>query len=172
MLVKMKQAMWETLEDRALVWACIEPTMMRARGKSLNVKAGVYHGLTQGQQMLMLFQIFYGHTRSAGEFYWFACDYLSMPNLWERMKEGLRYCECRGLLDVYGEIERLLEPKVKEAAASRREITVLDLEHDPNLRMSVLPLYEKYRAAAGGALLQFAAMIRRNPEEFLEVSED
>lgn len=171
MLVKMKQEMWETLEDRALVWACIEPTMMRVRGKSLDVKADVYQGLTQGQQTLMLFQIFYGHTRSVGEFYWFACDYLSMPNLWERMKEGLRHCGCWELLNVYGEIEGLLAPKVKAAAANNREITVLDLEHDPHLRMSVLPLYEKYRAAAGEALLQFAAMIRRSPEQFLDMSD-
>lgn len=173
MLVRMKRTAFEAMEDRALVWACIEPTISRIRGKDTDVKSGVFADLTEGQQWLMLFQIFYGHTRSPAEFYWFACDYLSNVGLWGRMKAALEGYGCSSLLQVFGEIEGALASRVERSLQpGAREVTVLDLDNDPELLSAVSRLYERYRAAAGEALSKIAWHIRRHPDDYLVLEDD
>jgi hypothetical protein len=168
MLVRMKRTVFEVMEDRALVWACIEPTVSRIRGKDENVKSGVYMELTAGQQRLMLFQIFYGHARSAAEFYWFACDYLSDSALWEKMKAALTCYRCGSMVEVFGELENALALRMEQRRQpGGKEVTVMDLEHDRELLTEMTRLYELYRTAAGEALGLIAFHIRSCPEEYL-----
>lgn len=172
MLVNMKRSVFGALDDRALVWQCIEPTITRLRGKSPEVKDSVYLQLSDGQQALMLFQILYGHARSPAEFYWFACDYLSQGKLWSLMKERLKSFGCDSLVEQYREIERRLGPRVAESLLNRKEIAVRDLDHDPGLLADVNRMYEAYRAAAGEAIGVMARQIRDCPENFLVLEED
>lgn len=173
MLVRMKRTVFESLEDRALVRACIEPALSVIRGKDMGVKSDVYRKLTEGQQRLMLFQIFYGHSRSAAEFYWFASDYLSTPELWGKMKVALAGYGCGALLEVFGEIENALGSRIEQAALpGGKEITVLDLDQNRELLVSVTHLFEHYLTAAGEAVGKIAQHIRSQPEDYLMLDDD
>ncbi|WP_438445298.1 hypothetical protein [Gorillibacterium sp. sgz5001074] len=171
MLVSMDRTAYKALEDRALVWACIEPTISRIRGKGTDVKNNVFQELTPGQQGLFLFQIFYGHARSPAELFWFACDYLANGKLWARMKENLSVFGCGTLVNLYVDMERSFLPHVLKSAAEGREITVSDLDRSQELMRDAGRLFNLYRDAAGEAIASIAAYIRSKPEEFIRWTE-
>jgi hypothetical protein len=171
MTIQMKREEFEALDDRALVWACVEPIISRIRGRSPDIKSGVYQTLTPDQQALVLFQIYYGHSRSAAELYWFTCEYLSQPELWGRIKETVKARECRALWDAYILLERRLLTGVEKAKAEGRVITVLDLDRDKGLVKDMNGLLEVYRLAAQDAIRQWASLIRSNPGGYMKLEE-
>lgn len=171
MLVEMKKSALASMGDRTLVWACIEPSVSKARGRGLDDKSEIYQGLTPGQQALFLFQIFYGHARSPAEFFWFACEYLAQDRLWSGMKTSLAVFGCDRLVTIYGEIERSLKPFVEKSIMDGREITVMDLERDPGLLADANRLYGLYRTASAEALTRMASYIRSRPEEFVRMTD-
>lgn len=92
MLVTMKRNDFEALNGVPLIWACIEPTIRKIRGKDFMIKSDVYSQLTAGQQALLMFQILYGHTlHGVEEFIFYQSYMLSNKGIWSQMISGMNY---------------------------------------------------------------------------------
>ena len=92
MLVTMKRNDFGALDGIPLIWACIEPTIQKIRGKNSTIKSDVYSQLTDGQQALLMFQILYGHTLHGVEDFFFYQSYmLSNKGTWSQMVNGMNY---------------------------------------------------------------------------------
>lgn len=92
MLVAIKRKDFAALDGTALIWVCIEPTILKIRGKDFPAKADVYSQLTSGQRALLMFQILYGHTLRGVEELLFCLSYiLSNQSIWSQMINGMKY---------------------------------------------------------------------------------
>jgi len=92
MLVTMKRNDFGALDGIPLIWACIEPTIQKIRGKNSTIKSDVYSQLTDGQQALLMFQILYGHTlHGVEEFFFYQSYMLSNKGTWSQMVNGMNY---------------------------------------------------------------------------------
>lgn len=107
MLVTMKQQVFGSLDDDSLIWACIEPTIQKIRGKDFSVKGNVYTELSVGQRALLMFQIIYGHTSNGiTEFYCLVPYLPSGRGIWQELKKGMQYFGSYSMLKLLGEMER------------------------------------------------------------------
>jgi len=92
MLATMKRNDFGALDGIPLIWACIEPTIQKIRGKNSTIKSDVYSQLTDGQQALLMFQILYGHTlHGVEEFFFYQSYMLSNKGTWSQMVNGMNY---------------------------------------------------------------------------------
>ncbi|WP_157261659.1 hypothetical protein [Paenibacillus sp. A3] len=156
------------MEDRALLEACIEPTIRQIRGKGLRIKREVYGGLTPGLQALLMFQVLHGHAHSAAEYYWFVSHYISL-GVWPELKAGMRYFEDEAMLRIYEETEAAVEAKNRQPDGSWRHFAVMDLDGDAELAASVARLFARYQQAATETIRRIGERIRSIPGEFAEL---
>ncbi|WP_025852102.1 hypothetical protein [Paenibacillus ehimensis] len=163
--ITMKREVFETLEDRALLEACIEPTIRQIRGKGLRLKREVYAGLTPGQQALLMFQVLYGHAHSEPEYYWFVSHYISL-GVWSEVKAGMRYFGDEAMLRIYEETEAAVEAKNRQPDGGWRHFAVMDLDGDAELAASVARLFARYHQAAPETIRRIGERIRSIPGEF------
>ena len=92
MLITINRGDFKSLDDASLIWTCIEPAMLQARGKNFAVKSEVYSHLTAGQQALFMFQMLYGHSSKGIEEFFSHLSYLlSNKGVWSQLKKGIQY---------------------------------------------------------------------------------
>ena len=107
MLGMIDRQVFDSLEENALIWACIHPLIHEIRGKDPIIKIGVYSSLTKGQRALLMFQILYGHTSdSAAEFFGMA-DMLSIKGIWGELQNSMRYFGDDTMLSLLQEMEEV-----------------------------------------------------------------
>ncbi len=97
-----------SLDDRSLIWSCIEPAIQISRGKNFSIKSEVYSDLTKGQRALLMIQVFLGHTSiGVAEFYSHIDYLLAKPEVWAQFDSGFKYFGDDDILLLLKEIEEL-----------------------------------------------------------------
>src|SRR5260221_3763464 len=113
MLVTMTRNEFESFEPRALIWACIEPTIGQVKAKSFEVKAQVSAQLSARQQALLMFQIMYGHTQfqqgleaiGIAELFGVIPYLPGQSRIWSSLKSSMRYFGDDAMLKLLEQME-------------------------------------------------------------------
>lgn len=177
MLVTMKRPVFDTLDDVALGWACIEPTIQQIRGKELNVKSQVYAQLTAGQRGLLMFWVLYGHARNGVAQFYSEVEYLlAHADLWSELKLGLSYFGDDAMLRLIEKMEgvySVLVAKNRLGGAELRSACAQNLHGDSELPATVAVdrLDVMYNETAPATLKRISAYIRKNPGEFVQIED-
>jgi len=166
MLTKLKP---EELKYDNLAWICIMPTILTIQGKSMEIKADVYHHqLNNGQKGLYMFYSYHNHTKSIFEFYWFAFYFMSEVKSWIGLKKGMSYFKDEAILSIYEELETLIEKKHKRPDGTWAQASPSDIEKDKELFASINKLYIRYNTLVPNTIKHMNAYIRNHTEEFIE----
>jgi hypothetical protein len=168
MRVQIKQ---EQLAQDNLSWLCIEPMLLTIRGKSLTAKSDLFHQLNDGQKALYLFYAYHNHTKSIAEFYWFAAYFISELKAWNGLKIGMKFFDNHEMVNLYEELESLIESTSRRADGTWQEASPSDLENNKELNESLNQLYNKYNSIAEISIIQMNNYIRNHKEQFVESRE-
>jgi hypothetical protein len=163
MRIQLKQVL---LAQDNLSWLCIEPILLMIRGKSLTAKSDLYHQLNDGQKALYLFYAYHNHTKSIAEFYWFAAYFISELKAWNGLKIGMRFFENYEMVNLYEELESLIESTNRREDGTWEEASPSDLENNKELNKSLHQLYLKYNSIVENTINQMNTYIRNNKEQF------
>lgn len=166
MRIRLKQ---EQLAQDNLSWLCIEPMLLMSRGKSITSKSDLYLQLNDGQKALYLFYAYHNHTKSIAEFYWFATYFIGELKAWNGLKIGMRFYENYEMLNLYEELELLIESTNRREDGTWREASPSDLDNNKKLKDPLNKLYIKYNSITENTINQMNTYIRNQKEQFLEV---
>jgi len=121
-----RRQIFDSLDDRQLIWTCIEPTIDEIRGRDYATKAEAYIQLNPGQQALLMFQVLYGHTtHGAAEFYNHLAYLLPNQGVWSALKNGIQYFEDNELLRLLGEMEKVYHQIEKGTAIGTPDLQTM-----------------------------------------------
>jgi hypothetical protein len=138
------------LEDDKLIWACVEPNILKVRGKDPNTKSNVFAQLSGGQRALFMFQVLYGHMHNGSSRFFDQISYLADHlDIWAALKLAMNYF---GESDMAGLIEKM------EKAYATKGIA--------NEMLSQLDAL--YQNAIPAALKRIGEYIRNHPAEFIK----
>jgi hypothetical protein len=170
MLVTVKRKDFEALNDISLIWACIEPTIQKVRGKSFTIKSEVYSQLNDGQKALLMFQILYGHTlHGVEEFYCHLSYLLSNKGMWSQLKKGMLYFRAYDMIRLLDEMNTMYD-----------NLKTGEFSKDEELRNGYFGEIEKDSLSRLDALLNeilpstislVSSHIRSNPEQFVNFTD-
>lgn len=150
MLVNIERKVFSALDDSGLGWACIEPTLLKIRGKNSAIKTQVYSELTKGQQALLMFRILYDHAKnSKTEFNAWMPVLVDQPHTWSEIKAGLTYFKADAMLQFINIVEDVLKKSI-------------DMEEQ---------YYLDFGRIAQETVHLIGAYIRDNPEEFANITD-
>lgn len=142
-----------------LCWACIGPVMQRVRGKDQSVKLGVYRTLTPGQRALFSFWSLHGHAETRESFYsilLYLRDLGALPEL----ESGALYFGLDELAQLYRECSAVVCPTLPDVALGE-QLSAANTDE----------LFERYRELSPAVLERIATFIRRNPQEFVRLTD-
>jgi hypothetical protein len=171
MLVTMRQDMFHTLSDEALISACFQPIIhaykeIQTRGEDFS--AGAFRELTPGQQALFAFWVYHTHAiKSQADFYWWSAYFLAQPAKWAGIQSALRFFKDSSTFPLVESMESLLRQRNHPRKITNFDISASDLDHDPELMLEVSPLYTDMLEASELTLRSIATYIRERPSEFL-----
>lgn len=152
MLGMIDRQVFDSLEENALIWACIHPLIHEIRGKDPIIKTEVYSSLTKGQRALLMFQILYGHTSdSAAEFFGMA-DILSIKGIWGDLQNSMQYFGDDAMRSLLQEMEEAY----KSGKTGRSTINSIDRKLQERMPESIKLI---------------CSYIRSNPGEFVRFGE-
>lgn len=145
------------LSDSELIWLCVEPTILKARGKSPEVKAQVLSQLSAGQRSLFLFQVLYGHAaHGIAQFFHYIGYLADSLDIWAALKAAVRYFEDTEMLML---IEKM-------------EGAYLAMPAQPVNTALLDELDGAYRERISASLQRIGAYIRNHPTEFLQPKDE
>ena len=139
------------LQDEALIWACVEPYIQKARGKDPQTKAQVLRGVSGGPRALFLFQVLYGHAKQGIEPFFEHIDYLAEQlNVFQALQAAMRYFQDPEMLLIVEKMEQAFRAREKglENAALMSELN------------------SRYSARIPLTLKHIGQYIKNHPEEF------
>jgi hypothetical protein len=172
MLVRIKIKDFEILNDSSLIWTCVEPTILKIRGKNFVVKSEAYSQLNTGQRALLMFQILYGHTSTGvEEFYAHQSYLLSNKKVWSQMKNGMQYFEDSDMLKILEQMDNLFQRLETEAFNENREqqnASIADLDRKVELSESINLINKSLREILPFTIIRVATYIRNHTDEFVE----
>ncbi|KAI7250121.1 hypothetical protein KC345_g11685 [Hortaea werneckii] len=164
----MEREIFDTLSDERLGWACMEPTFMKIRGKSPEVKNEAISQLGEGQKALCMFRILYDHShKSAEEYYGWICYLLDQPGYWNSILEGVQFFGDLPLNGLLEETRESLEARNRRLGLGWANASITDLDADTELREAVSGLYTQFQEITAVTLRNIAGYIRANPQEFV-----
>ena len=152
MLGMIDKQVFDSLEENALIWACIHPLIHEIRGKDPIIKTEVYSSLTKGQRALLMFQILYGHTREGAAELFGMEDLLSIKGIWGELQNSMRFFGDNGMLSILQE----MEDSYKNRKNGRNTMSSLD---------------KKLQARMPETIKLICGYIRSNPAEFVRFGE-
>ncbi|KRE58166.1 hypothetical protein [Paenibacillus sp. Soil750] len=171
MLVKMRQDIFHTSGDDALIAACFQPIIqaykeIQTRGEDFT--SGLFQELTPGQQALFAFWVYHTHAiKSQADFYWWSAYFLAQPARWSGLQSALRFFEDISTLPLVEQMESLLRKRDHPRNITNFDICATDLEQDPKLMSEVRPLYADLLDAAEITQQGIATYIRNYPDAFV-----
>ena len=69
-LVSIKRQELQNMDDNALIWVCVQPVILKMRGRNFSIKHEVYEPLSKPMRALVMMQILLGHSSGgAAEFF-------------------------------------------------------------------------------------------------------
>lgn len=159
MLAAMNKELFNSLDNASIIWACIEPTIKKIRGKDFTVKRDAYDELTMGQRALLMFQIIYGHTSSGIlQFFSYVPYVPSGKGIWHELKKAMEYFKDYSMLKIFSELE-------KDYLAFEEKIHAAD---DPELVSAIEQHDKMYRDTIPETIKLIGTYIRNNPSEFVK----
>lgn len=175
MLVPMNRHAFDASDDASLVWACIEPTIQKIRGKNVTIKLDAYQYLSMGQRALLMFQIMYGHSSTGVLEFYRLIPYLpAKRGIWQELKRGMQYFGDSDMLQLLSEMEEeysILEEKSHEAGVERFDDYISHLDKDSELVSSIMRHSIMLHETFSKTIKVIGAYIRNNPNEFVQFQE-
>ncbi|OAB38391.1 hypothetical protein [Paenibacillus glacialis] len=165
MLTKIKE---EELMYDNIAWICIMPFILKIQGKSMETKFDLYWKLNDGQRGLYMFYSYHNHTKSIFEFFWFAFYFMSEVRSWIGLKNGMSFFNEPEIINIYEELETLIESKYKSVDGTWLKASPSDIEKDKELFVSVNKLYIRYNTQVPHTIKEMNSYIRNHKEEFIE----
>jgi hypothetical protein len=165
MLVHIERDAFNSMDDIPLIWACIEPTIRQIRGKNLAVKSEVASHLSPGQQALLMFQIFYGHSRDGAAGFFSSVNYLlSSRGFWLELEKGMNYFNDHAMAELIKDMEKAY------VILGERQSEQIDIaiERDVELKAAINQLDKRLFALIPAAIQLVASNIRTNPAEYVQ----
>ncbi len=142
----MNREEFNTLDDQQLIWACVEPAILKARGKDPETKSRVIKQLNDGQRALFLFQVLYGHMHSGtAQFFGYLSYLTDQLDIWAAIKSSMKY---------FGDMEMADFIEKMERAYTAKNIPLDELD-------------AAYQKLIPETVRRIGACIRRNPHEFI-----
>lgn len=179
MLVTMRRQVFDSLDHVALGWACFEPIILAYKnkmreqvcGNNFAVKLQFYKQLTNGQQALFMFRVYYNHaSKSTAEFYWWS-TYFLVQSTFSEVKVGLRYFGDYAMLRLLEETESFLEARNRQGIIEMSDVSFNNLDDDLELLTSISRLYVIFQEIAPATLKLIGTYIRNNPSEFVQIED-
>lgn len=152
MLGMIDRRVFDSLEENALIWACIHPLIHEIRGKDPIIKTEAYSSLTKGQRALLMFQILYGHTSGGAAEFFGRADMLAIKGIWAEMQKSMRYFGDEAMLSLLMEMEEVY----KSGKPGRSAVSVID---------------KKLKERLPESIKLICSYIRSNPGEFVRFGE-
>lgn len=160
MLTVIDKKAFDEMDDVALIWACIEPTIRQIRGKSPAIKMEFSRSLTPGQQALLMFQILWGHASDGAAAFFGSMAYmLEKQGFWAELQKGVKYFGAHAFARLLGRMEYAYHA-IEEAGESVRTST--EMNDDINMIDAEL---EKLLPEAA---LTVGTYIRSHPDESVQ----
>ena len=171
-LVSLPRLVFDSLDDAALAWACVEPTIRQIRGRSPAVKAAVYAQLTAGQRALLIYGVLRGHSQNGVAQFFGEVGYLVLyVDVWSALRSAMTYF---GDDDMRRAVEEMAELYGDVAARPHREANAgFDeaLGADPRVAATARRLDSTLAALASSTLARVGARIRSDPDEFARIAD-
>jgi hypothetical protein len=170
-LVKMRQDIFHTSGDEALIAACFQPIIqaykvIQTRGEDFT--SGLFQELSSGQQALFAFRVYHTHAiKSQTDFYWWSAYFLAQSARWAGLQSALRFFEDSSTLPLVEQMESLLRQRNHPRNITNFDISTTDLEQDPELMSEVRPLYADLLDTAEITHQGIATYIRNYPDAFV-----
>lgn len=154
--IKIDRVDFDSIDDRTLVWTCIEPTIQKIRGRNMIVKSQTYSQLTFGQKSLLMFWILFGHAHYGMIHFFKEVDYLlTETDMWMEFKDKFKCFGNNDLLSLIDEMQSLYDSFTKTNFIS------------PDLQLAADKLDRKYNDIIPNLFIQVCRYIRNNPNEFV-----
>lgn len=149
----MKPNDFAMFSDSELIWLCVEPIILKTRGRSPEIKAQVFSQLSAGQRSLFIFQVLYGHAGHGIAAFFQHIGYLTDTlDIWSALKAAMRYFEDIEMLTLIEKMESAY-PSMPEQSGDTALLHELD---------------EAYKDRIEESLQRIGAYIRNHPAEFLQ----
>ena len=163
------RAEFTTMEDNALIEACIGPTVRRVMGKSLTDKLRLTGGLTGGQRALLMFRMLQGHSGGGTLELFRQLSYLLIhKGVWLGFKKGLKSFGDAAL----GRLADRLEKAWTEVTASGSGLdNRFEWEAGSGMSADLEPLDRDLREKMPGFVRSVAVSIRKKPDEYIIILE-
>lgn len=171
----MKRNEFETMDDLRLCSACFAPLI--GAFKDIRVSGGderaFYDSLTDGQQALFMFRIYYDHViQSPEDLYWRSAYYHAQPAIWSSLKSTLPLIGELGVLQLVEEIEGFLVGRNYARSLDSFDATIQDLEHDPELLSSFNAYYGQLQLVTSSSFTSLAGYIRTRANDFIQLTNE
>jgi hypothetical protein len=168
----------DSLPKDGLSYVCFEPLIQaykarvseQSTGDGSTVKEQFYKELTNGQQALFSFHIYYNHaSKSLTEFYWWNAYFMAQPTTWSAIKSGLNYFGGGTMLHILGDVEVTLKESNHPVSLDGFNVTREDMMRDQNLLDSIKLLHAAFVEASPATLQLINAGIHNNLNEFITI---
>lgn len=149
---------FDTLDDAALIWRCVEPTILEVRGKDPKTKSRAMLQLNSSQRALFLFQVLFGHAGNGAAAFFTQIAYLAETlDFFSALKSAMTFFGDEEMLHIVGQFECAYCAVRQSQPVSAQELTELD---------------QMYSARIPVTLHRIAIYIRNHPTEFLSIEEN
>ncbi len=153
--ILMTQQEFESLDDAALIWRCVEPSIREVRGKDPNTKSQAMQRLNGSQRALFLFQVLYGHAGNGAAAFFAQIAYLAETlDFFSALKSAMKFFNDEEMLRIVEQFERAYSALRQSQPVSPQELAELD---------------QMYSERIPDTLHRTAAYIRTHPAEFLSL---
>lgn len=171
-LITMKQAEFDSMSDERLSWVCVEPMLVRIRGKDTATKTQVISSLNPSQQALCMFRVFYDHARgSAEEMYAWVAYMLQTPGYWQGVTKGLSYFEDGRMVQLLEDTRQVIVGHEQKSEGESAFHPFGALERNPDLAEIAAALYKRFKEIEPGSIKRISSFIRLNPQHFVWIED-
>lgn len=171
-MVHLNRHVFNSLDEMSLGTTCFEPLIQAF--KEVRMRGGdertFYAGLSEGQQQLFIFRVYYDHVHhSPEELFWWSAYFLAQPLRWLALKSSFRVHgddEAAGLLE---EIESFLTASGYSQSLEIFDVSRSDMAENLELLNSFNDYYDRLQKHTEVIHQRLAQYIRSHPDEFVHL---
>lgn len=163
-LAILKKEVFDALDNEALIWACVQPAIIKMRAKSHDIKTGVYSQLSLGQRSLTMFQILYGHSiLGIEEFYMLVPHLPHKENIWQELYKAMKYFGADAMMRL------ILDMESNYMALAKEKQTYKDTMDEKDEQAALMrQLNDEFKVIKKQTVEIIAQYIRKHPFEFVK----
>ncbi|MCE1254850.1 MAG: hypothetical protein LWX83_15045 [Anaerolineae bacterium] len=136
----------EPLNMQRISWQCIEPVILKVRGRDIKIKNQEFQKLNEGQKAIFSFHVYYDHAKNdLDSFNYWSRLYIN-NGFFAMIKNGARYFSHNDFADLLSEIEVIMM--------------------DDGDKKKVPELFERFKTVGEIHLLMMAKIIVATPDYF------